>query len=305
MSGGGSSESRPKVVFDHTDPGLRPFIEVEAKIALSILDDGRASGSPARDLVAAVADTATEDAETGAREMSDQIPGVRRLLPVCQVGCSYCCYGAVFASAPEILRIAAHLKETRSPDALAELASRAADTAARITPMTLDERAVAKVPCPLLDEKTGACGVYPVRPVACRAYHSGSVEACKSASERCESSPVIPINPALFHVAHAYSFGMMTGCVAAGLDAGPYDLAATLPVALGSDLSEAWLRGEKVLPATKASDAVRAGYEVTLRELGDDLRAGRLEDAARVAAKADPDARRRERNRKKRARRDR
>lgn len=294
-----------KVRFDHTDPGLRPFIEVEAKMTLEVLAEGRASGAPAREVVAAVADAATEDAELGARETSDRIPSTKRLLPVCKEGCSYCCHQVVFASAPEILRIADHLRATRSPEALAELAARAARTAEEVRALDLDARAQAKTACPLLDTATGGCGVYPVRPIACRAYHSGDVEACKRAFDRGEASPTIPINPALFHVAHAYSFGLMTGCVAAGLDAGPYDLAVALPAALEADRSEAWLRGEGVLPSTAASEAVRVGYASTLAALAEDLSSGRLDAAAKIAAKVDPEAKRRERNRRKRARRDR
>lgn len=297
--------TQPGVSFDHTDPGLRPFIEVEAKIVVEILDEGRASGAPAREVVAAVADTATEDAELGARETSDRIPSTRRLLPVCKEGCSYCCHQVVFASAPELLRIGDHLKATRTPEQLAKLRAHAGDIAEKVKDLDLEERAKALVACPLLDETKGACSVYPVRPVACRAYHSGDVEACRGAFERCDSYPVIPINPALFHVAHAYAFGMMTACEARGLDPGPYDLAVALPVVLDGDHSEAWLRGERTLPATKVSTAVREGYEQTLGELAADLKGGKLDAAAKVAAKLDPDARRRERNRKKRERRDR
>lgn len=294
--------TQPGVAFDHTDPGLRPFIEVEAKIAVEILDEERAAGSPARAIVAAVADGATQDAEVGARTMSDQLPSTRRLLPVCQEGCSYCCHQVVFASAPEILRIADHLKSTRTPEQLAELRTRVGETAARVKNLDLLERAELQEPCPLLDKATGRCGVYPVRPVACRAYHSGDVDTCKKAFDRKDAYPVIPINPALFHVAHAYGFGLMTGCEARGLDPGPYDLTVALPAALDADLSEAWLRGERVLPATTVSSAVRAGYEQTLGALSADLAAGRLDAAEKVASKVDPDAQRRERNRKKRER---
>lgn len=297
--------TEPAVSFDHTDPGLRPFIEVEAKIALALIDEARAAGATAREIVASVADTATEDAELGARQVSDQIPSTRRLLPVCKEGCSYCCHQVVFASAPEILRIADHLRSTRSPEELESLRARASENAARVKDLDLEQRAASPTPCPLLDEKTGACGVYPVRPIACRAYHSGDVEACRTAFARRVSYPILPINPALFHVAHAYAFGMMTACEARGLDCGPYDLAVAVPAALDSDLSEAWLRGERVLPATMVSTAVRAGWSRTLGDLAADLRDGKLEDAAKVAAKLDPDARRRERNRRKRARKDR
>jgi Fe-S-cluster containining protein len=193
----------PRVVFDHTDPGLRPFIEVGAKIVLGVFDEARERGASARELVAAVADTATGDAAAGAREMSEQVPSTRRLLPVCNAGCAYCCHGPVLASAPEILRIAAFVEESRKPEELAELRMRASKTAELVAGMSVDERAKARVPCPLLDEATGRCGAYEVRPIACRAYHSGSVEACKKGFDNCEANPVLPINPALFHVAHA------------------------------------------------------------------------------------------------------
>jgi Fe-S-cluster containining protein len=295
------------VVFDHGDPALRPFIEVEAKIAREILREGRAAGSPAREIVAAVADAATEDAERGARELSEQLPQTRRLLPVCQEGCSYCCYAtAVHASTPEILRVASYVKATRSPEDVAKLRERAEETAKKIAPLDLAGRAHAKVPCPLLDVATGRCTVYDVRPVPCRAYHSGSVEACKKAHDEGDANPILPINPALFHVAHAYGFGMLTGCASEGLDVGPYDLAAALPAALASDLDERWLEGERVFSHTIESARAREGYQAVLDELVRDLGEGRLDDAARVRERIDgaqPEAQRRERNRQKRTRR--
>lgn len=294
-----------RVVFDHTDPGLRPFIEVGAKVSLELFDDARRNGTSARELVAAIADTATADAEAGARELSEQLPSTRRLLPVCREGCSYCCHGVVMASTPEILRIASFLEETRSPAELEAVRARAESAAERVASLDLAERAAARVPCALLDEATGACGAYSVRPIACRAYHSGSVEACKKGFDECDPNPVLPINPALFHVAHAYSFGMMTACAAEGVDPGPYNLAVALPVAMSSDLSARWAAGEKVLPTTALSEAIGRGHAGTLGELAADLRAGRLEQAARVAKKLDPDAARREKNKKKRDRRSR
>lgn len=289
-----------EVSFDHRDPALRPFIEVEAKIARSLLEEG---GAP-REVVAAVADAATADAELGAREMSEQLPATRRLLPVCQEGCAHCCHATVFASTPEILRIASHLKETRTETELALLRERARETSAQIAAMDLDARARAKLPCPLLDTGTGRCSVYPVRPVACRAYHSGDVATCKKAFDAGEANPVIPINPVLFHVAHAYGFGMMAGCASEGLDVGPYDLAAALPTALGGDdLDARWLAKEHVLPHTPLSREHVAGYDLVLAELVSDLREGRMDAAERVASRLDPDAKRRERNRRKREKR--
>lgn len=291
------------VVFDHTDPGLRPFIEVEAKIARAILREGREEGAPAKDVVASLAEGAADDAERGARELSDRLPATRRLLPVCQSGCSFCCRTtAVHASSAEILRVASFVKETRSAGELAALRVRADETAKAVALLDLDGRARAKIPCPLLDTETGSCTVYDVRPVACRAYHSGNVDVCKKAHDEGDANPILPINPALFHVAHAYAFGMMTGCASEGLDVGPYDLAAALPTALADALDDRWLAGERVFEHTKESGRTRDGYAVVLEELARDLREGRLDDAERIANAADPDARRRERNKKKRER---
>lgn len=289
-----------EVSFDHRDPALRPFIEVEAKLARGAL---REKGPSPKEIVASIADAGTSDAEQGAREMSDQIPATKRLLPVCQEGCAHCCYATVFASTPELLRIAGHLQATRSESELASLAQRATETAARVRDLDLDARARARVPCPLLDVPTGKCMAYEVRPIPCRAYHSGDVTVCKKAFDAGEANPVVPINPVLFHVAHAYGFGMMAGCASDGLDVGPYDLAATLPAALaGQDLERRWLAKEKVFAHTPLSDEAKIGYEAVLDELVSDLNAGRLNDAERMALRLDPDARRRERNKKKRDR---
>ena len=293
-----------RVGLDHRDPMLRPFIEVEAKIVGEVVGELRKEGAPAREIVGAIAGMVHEDAEAGASTMSERVSGGRRLPLACAAGCSYCCHSStVHASTPEILRIAAWSKEHHTPEELEALKARATAVAARIAPLDLGGRAREKVACPLLDPASGRCSVYEVRPIACRAYHSGSVEACKRAHDDGEANPVLPIDPPLFHVAHAHGFGMMTALVSEGLDAGPYDLAAALPVALESELDERWLAGEKVLPHTRLSEEASVGYDLVLGELVDDLRAGRLNAAEGIARRLDPEARRKERNRRKREKR--
>lgn len=293
-----------RVGLDHRDPMLRPFIEVEAKIVREVVAELRGEGAPAREIVGTIAEMVQKDAETGASAMSERVSGGRRLPLACAEGCSYCCRtSTVHASTPEILRIAAWLKEHRSPEQVAELQARAKVAAERIGPLDLGGRAREKVPCPLLEPSSGRCTVYDVRPIACRAYHSGSVEACKRAHDESEANPVLPIDPPLFRVAHAHGFGMMTALVSEGLDAGPYDLTAALPVALESDLDDRWLAGEKVLPHTRITEEASVGYEVVLGELSADLREGRLNAAEGIARRLDPEARRKDRNRRKREKR--
>ncbi len=293
-----------RVGLDHRDPMLRPFIEVEAKIVREVLEELKGEGAPAREIVETLTGIVHEDAEAGASTMSERVSGGRRLPLACAAGCSYCCHSStVHASTPEILRIASWLKEHRTADELAELQARSKEAAARIAPLDLGGRAREKVACPLLDSASGRCSVYDVRPISCRAYHSGSVEACKRAHDEGEANPILPIDPPLFQVAHAHAFGMMTALASEGLDTGPYDLTAALPVVLESDLDERWLAGEKVLPHTRLSEEAGVGYEVVLGELVDDLRAGRLNAAEGIARRLDPEARRKDRNRRKREKR--
>ncbi|MBX3220560.1 MAG: YkgJ family cysteine cluster protein [Labilithrix sp.] len=290
-----------RVGLDHRDPMLRPFIEVEAKIIRDVVGDAKARGATAREVAGEVAELVHEDAEVAAETMSERLASGRRLPLACSAGCSYCCYSStVHASAPEILRIASWLKENRSPEDLAALKERASAAAKDIAPLDLTGRARAKIPCPLLDVGTGRCTVYDVRPISCRAYHSGSVDACKKAHDDGEANPVLPIDPPRFQVAHAHAFGMMTALVGEGLDVGPYDLAAALPIALEHDLDERWLAGDKVLPHTRLSEEAAVGYDAVLAELVADLRGGRLDVAEGIARRLDPEARRKDRNRRKR-----
>ena len=290
------------VVLDHEDPLLRPFIEFQARVVHDVLAEVRGEGRPATEVVALVAAVVEADAEENAQKMSERVSGGRRLPLACTEGCSHCCRASVVrASTPEILRIASWLREHRTAEELALLQQRATEVSEAIVALDANERAKAKVACPLLDLETGRCTVYDVRPVPCRAYHSGSVEACKRALDEGEANPVLPIDPTLFNVAHAHAFGMMTTLVSEGLDVGPYDLAATLPRALETSLDERWLAGEKVLAHTRLSAAGAPAYDVVLHQLASDLRGGGLNAVERIARRIDPEERRKERNRRKRA----
>src|SRR5919108_2665144 len=87
----------------------------------------------------------------------------------CAPGCYFCCYLPVDVLAPEAFRIAAHLKQTRSPGELADLVYRLGahgqqDFGAR--------------PCVFLAD--GRCSIYEVRPMVCRGYNSLSKERCEA-----------------------------------------------------------------------------------------------------------------------------
>lgn len=94
----------------------------------------------------------------------------------CKAGCGWCCHQQVGVSAPEAVRIAAHLRDLPEAESAA-LAARVAEVAARTQGMDTHQRAASKLSCPFLGAD-GACTIYAVRPLRCRGLHSIDVEFC-------------------------------------------------------------------------------------------------------------------------------
>jgi Fe-S-cluster containining protein len=100
----------------------------------------------------------------------------------CAASCSYCCHMPVHLTAIEALAVAQHAVDTFDETAREHAAQRLASTAASIAEM--DEHAFknSRTPCALLG-KDGTCTVYAARPLACRGFHSTSVDVCKASFE--------------------------------------------------------------------------------------------------------------------------
>jgi uncharacterized protein len=188
-----------------------------------------------------------------------------KCLPVCAPGCAYCCHLSVFASVPEILYLAAALRATLSPEALASLTRRVVEAAAALAEGSREERAAAKRPCPLLDVASGRCGVYEVRPLVCRAYNSCDVGACKTAFDEALVHWEMPVDLVQLSASRSVRSGLLAGVFASNLDPGPYELACGLAVALTTDdAAERWLAGETLFSA--AETAIGRTLRATWRE---------------------------------------
>jgi Fe-S-cluster containining protein len=171
----------------------------------------------------------------------------KRHLPVCRAGCDSCCrVHAVFVAPTEALRLASYLRSSRPAEALSALRSQLDDVAPRTAEMSLQDRANARVPCPLLDEATGSCTVHPARPLLCRGYNSCDLSACLRQLETGDLVATPPCN-AEQAVVHKHVFaGLVLG---AGRErvAGPLELIDALRAALSTPDAEArWLAGEPV-----------------------------------------------------------
>lgn len=98
----------------------------------------------------------------------------------CARGCAMCCHLRVAAMPVEVLGVVQYLRGRLSPDALATRVDLVRDTAERISALPRGQLLSTNIPCPMLDAD-GACGIYPARPLNCRAYHSLDIEACRDA----------------------------------------------------------------------------------------------------------------------------
>lgn len=98
----------------------------------------------------------------------------------CRAGCSACCHLAVAVLPIEALVIAAGLRNSRSVQENAMLLDRVRATSARVSHLTIEQRACAKIPCALLGDD-GACTIHDFRPIGCRGWTSFDRAACDAA----------------------------------------------------------------------------------------------------------------------------
>lgn len=154
----------------------------------------------------------------------------------CAPGCCFCCYLPVDVLAPEAFRIAAHLKQTRSPGELAELRYRLGahgqhDLGAR--------------PCVFLAH--GHCSIYEVRPMVCRGYNSLSKERCEAFYHDASIDLKGTKDRIAGRLAEAMEEGVIAGLNALGLDAEWYELPSAVLRALETTNGPGrWARGEAV-----------------------------------------------------------
>jgi Fe-S-cluster containining protein len=98
----------------------------------------------------------------------------------CRVGCTQCCIGAFGISQLDALRLRQGMAalQAADPARAAAVRERAAVYVREIAPVypgeLFDEDnlppSLEDLPCPALDPDTGACDVYPARPITCRSF---------------------------------------------------------------------------------------------------------------------------------------
>ncbi len=256
MSSGAKLVALIEASLRDASPEALEFFRRERAAARECLNAGRSAAH-----VADVILRAAERLEPLVAELTAERP------PACGAGCSRCCHGLkIEASAPEAVAIAEYLRGL-TPEELATTREQMAEEAEYARSLDAETRWREQVPCAFLEDSTGECVIYEVRPFTCRAHTSMSVEQCEAAARDPERRT--PIDK---HRVPASIYGMAKSaitiaCADAKLDPRSFELTNVVAVALSEpDAAARWAAGESVFDAAVIpSDEVDA--ELSLQRL--------------------------------------
>ncbi len=229
-------------------------------IALALREMGSDPANPQR---------AAAMAEAAEAMLQRTLAGLTKPLPIaCAKGCSWCCHCLVLITPPEIFRVANWLSG-RADVQSAQMRERAASEAARRRPMTVQDRFKDQAMCAL--NWQGACGVYDVRPIPCRALLSLSADACRLGI--IEGRGEIPVVTTANEAAEIVRTLLVAAVRSMGLPDDGYELNAGVAAALAMpDAEPRWLAGEDVfadvphgprMPAARALE-VRIASDIAM-----------------------------------------
>jgi Fe-S-cluster containining protein len=164
--------------------------------------------------------------------------------PACSVGCAFCCAIPVAVSPPEALYIAAYLQETLSAEEQVEIRTRLRTRVEERQGWTVDERLARKRLCIFLRDDW-QCGIYSIRPLACRGYSSLSRSACEEAFT--DRGDRVRVHAFVRELAAGVIYGLVLASKELGLEWGRHEFEAAVSRAMETpDAARRWARGERV-----------------------------------------------------------
>lgn len=171
----------------------------------------------------------------------------------CHKGCAACCILRVVATAPEILLAARYIRTADGAlkKAGIDLRARLAEADALTRGRGEGERVALRRRCPYIHQ--GACVIYPVRPLACRAHVSYDKRACaEAAAGRVEE---VPYSASHMTVRSLVQNAMQSALRDAGYAWAAYEFNHALSLALDEEGCEAtWLAGEDLFAPALVED---------------------------------------------------
>lgn len=168
--------------------------------------------------------------------------------PACTRGCASCYHQRVEITAPEAFAIARWIAAQPAASAWSSAVRAAAQ---RHGALSSRQQFAAQSPCPFL-EAGGVCGIYAVRPIACRRAHSLDAEVCHELARDPGSELRVPLSEALDWNSSALVLGAYEGMTHGGVPPHQYELTGAVALALETPQVEArWGRGEDVLAGAR------------------------------------------------------
>lgn len=181
----------------------------------------------------------------------------------CATGCDHCCHQSVGVTGIEAVTIVDYLKAQLNAEALERLALSVRQTRELTRGLSYSDRHSPAFPCVFLNAK-GACSIYPVRPLVCRAVNSLDAEQCRlnlrAPEQRSKFLATGQGAEALLgpiRASHAISAGMqLAGSDAYGIDMQPLDLVAAIDELLTDPtMGQRWLTERATLSDAAGSNA--------------------------------------------------
>lgn len=188
--------------------------------------------------------------------------------PACRIGCFWCCYMRVRVTPLEVLCISDYLRSRLRPGELAQSRQRLAATDETTRGMNGFQRVCAAITCPLLVNRK--CSVYPVRPIACRVYHSLNLSECEVALDDEDRS--VTIRSDIAGLSRGIFAGLTEGLRTVGLQTRLLELIAGLRIAMDEPgLAERWLVGEPAFVEAEIEEArqIESAHRALVEELGE------------------------------------
>lgn len=166
----------------------------------------------------------------------------------CREGCGFCCHGLkVELTPPEAIAIAEYLRAKTDPEQLPAVAQALQDEADDARALSVTDRWLSRRACYFLDQASGTCTIWPVRPLGCRSHTSLDASACEIAHCGQGDGPAVPRPRAIERLYELARGAMHVACEDEGLDMRAFELTNAVAVAFHvARAAERWHAGERV-----------------------------------------------------------
>lgn len=163
----------------------------------------------------------------------------------CKKGCDHCCYAQVSLTPPEAFLIVQCIKNTYSLKKRDALMKRVTGNLRLTQDKSIDERIDVWQQTPCIFLENGACSIYNVRPLICRAWHSLSADQCLKAFHSGDKNAEIDSTPYRNAIYGAIREGLVNACETIGLTCNPFVITRSIKTILNHPApDEAWFMGE-------------------------------------------------------------